>query len=432
MPTMPRSLTFVLVLASCASTGGTPDELPWVEPADPSPQIEAAAPVERPVQARVRLPEWIDARLDAAAVSLVGADDESIEILVGQFEHPEEAIVRFDRESGCASEVIGPWPTISKIVRGRAGFEGPRLGADELLAAAHDGALARELASVVPIYTLRGNTGEDKLQISNDGRHLVMEATDERLIASNDGGAHWQYLDGAFVGMPTIAPTGEVAIVRTCTKGKCGAPPSVASYRAALVRFDALPTTTLVSGPTLHDAVFARDGALVIARSDAFGRNEPTKICLESHATPDAKAKKLACVRTNMAGYWHMLSVSPDRSLAVIATTKAYDDVTLSIRSLRDGSEREAIAVPQTWEDYEWVDVMVSDAGVVAYRVGVESSVMGSGSKPGTMALAGGGTKQREVPSARPLGWIGNELVYLDRSAPLDPHGCGLVKLAPT
>lgn len=427
---MPRSLTLVLVLASCASTGSTPDELTWAEPADPSPAVQPPAPVERPVQASVLLPEWIDARLDTSAVSLVGGDDESIEILVGQFEHPEEAIVRFDRESGCASEVVGPWPTISKIVMGREGFDGPRLSADDLLVVANDGALARELASIVPIYSRRGNQGEDKLQLSADGRHLVMEATDERLIASADGGAHWQYLDGAFMGMPTMSPTGDVAIVRPCTKGSCGAPPKVASYRAAVVRFAALPSVELISGPTLHDAVFDRTGStLTIARSDAFGRSEPSKICLESYALPGAKAKKLACVRTNTAGYWHMLSVSPDRSLAVIATTKQYDDVTLSVRSLRDGSERASFAVTENWEHYQWPDVMVSDAGAVAYRVGVESGAMGSRGKPGTLVLVARGTKPREIASARPLGWIGDELVYLDRSTQLDPRGCGLVKL---
>lgn len=431
---MPRPITLVLLLASCASTGATPDELPWVEPADPAPTSQVVAPHEDPVAPRARLPEWIDARLDASAVSLIGGDDQSIEILIGQFEHPEEAIVRFDRESGCASEVVGPWPTISKIVMGREGFDGPRLGADALLAAANDGALAREIASIVPFYAQRRNQGEDKLQISSDGRHLVMEATDERLIASSDGGARWQHLDGAFVGMPTMSPDGALAVVRPCTKGNCGAPPSAASYRPALIRFASLPDTQLIAGPTLHDAVFDPSGdRLTLLRSDAFGRGTPTKICLESYALPSTKATQLACVRTTTAGYWHMLTVSPDRRLAVIAATGKRGAVTLSVRSLIDGSERESIAVPDDWETYQWVDVMVSDSGMVAYRSGVESSVMGSGSKPGTMVLAGDHTPRREVASARPLGWISeHELVYLDRSTPLDPEGCGLVKIQKT
>ncbi len=119
---MGRLVLALSFASACAATSGTREELASEDTSEPPPQIRPQAPKvpqDRPAPQRARLPEWVDARLDSAAVSLVGADADSIDILVGQFEHPQEAIIRFDRDSGCASEVIGPWPTISTIVRGR-------------------------------------------------------------------------------------------------------------------------------------------------------------------------------------------------------------------------------------------------------------------------------------------------------------------------
>lgn len=429
-----RFLIALSCVPACAAVAGTPEELAHDEPAPPPsqvlPQVLPQAPDVPPAEQRAQLPEWVEPRLNGAAVSLIGADAESIDILIGQFEHPQEAIVRFDRASGCAREVLGPWPTISTVVMGRAGFEGERVGAAELLATASDGALAKELASIVPIYAAHGNTGEDKLQFSRDGRHVIMQATDERLIASADGGASWRYLDGAFLEMPTMSPAGDVAVVRPCTQGSCGAPPKVASYRAGLVRFASLPKVEAIAGATLHDVVFDAAGSSVtLTRSDAFGKAKPTKICLESYALPGAEtAKQLGCVRTTTAGYWHMMSVSPDRGTAVVASTDAKGAVTLEVRSLHDGSARASLDVPADWEHYQWSDMMVSDTGRVAYRVGAEPGAFGSSGKPGMIVLRDGGVAQREIADARPLGWLGaRELVYLDRSKPLDEHGCGLV-----
>ena len=427
---MSRSVLPSLLLVACASTGATPDELPSVEEdalLDPAPTL----PDDEPPPPRARLPEWVDARLDAAAVSLIGGDEDSIEILVGQFEHPQEAIIRFDRETGCASEVIGPWPTLSKIVMGRAGFDGPRLGPADLLAAANDGALADELASIVPIYAQRDNSGEDKLQFSRDGQHLVMSATDERMIASSDGGTSWRLVDGAFVDMAAVSPEGTVAVVRPCTKGSCGGPAERASYSAALLRFDDLPATRPIAGATLLDAVFDPTGASVtLARSNAFGRRAPSRICLERYELPDATtSKSLGCVATSVSGYWHMLSVSPDRGTAAIATSDRDGAVTLTVRSLRDGSELEAFDVPGSWETYQWVDVHTSNDGTVAYRVGADSGGPLGDPSTGTMVVRGRGIRAVELARARPLGWLDDgELVWLDRSTPLDEYGCGLVK----
>lgn len=115
----------------------------------------------------------------------------------------------------------------------------------------------------------------------------------------------------------------------------------------------------------------------------------------------------------------------------MIAATNADGAVTLDVRSLVDGSQRARFAVSDDWEHYQWSDVAVSDAGRVAFRRGAEFGFGGSGGDVGTAELRGGGRPDREIAKARPLGWLGDELVYLDRSKPLDEHGCGLVRVRP-
>ena len=52
-------------------------------------------------------------------------------------------------------------------------------------------------------------------------------------------------------------------------------------YRPARLDFDAMPKLELLGGPQHHDAVFDRTSdALTTIYSDAYGRKQPTKLCL--------------------------------------------------------------------------------------------------------------------------------------------------------
>jgi hypothetical protein len=240
-----------------------------------APVVPSSTP--EPPAAPTDIPSWIAARLDNdPAVSLVGGDAATIDVLFGQFEHPDEAIVRFDRASGCATRVTGPWPTLSRVVRGRdrPGLKAKSYTADELLAQVHTSAFRAELASIRAIYGPRRNLGEDKLGFSHDGRSVMVTATDERVLASADAGEHWVYVaKDKHVDMFAVAPDGRFGVVRTCSTGTCGDPPRVAKYESAIVSFADPARATVFGNPTLHEVLFTGAGAMVATKS----RSTPPK-----------------------------------------------------------------------------------------------------------------------------------------------------------
>ncbi len=423
-------LVFVALGASCGSPPATPAPVtaPAATVAVPKADGDLAASPVVPVAApaaqtrKVDLPDSVRGRSVGAATSLIGGDANGIDVLFGQFEHPEEAIVRFDRKTGCAYDAIGPWPTLTKVVRGRVSYDVPKMSHAETLEAVHSADFKKELAAIVAIYTQRGRRGEDKLAFSLDGKSLMMEATDEHLLVSNDGGAKWQYLDGKNVRMPNVSPDGRYAIVQ--------AP----GYGPALVSFDAPTRTKPLGAPFLNDALFGDSSTSVaLVRSDRTTASA-SKICIETLALPAAGApKKLACMPTSQAGSWHMATPSRDGRLALISTIAKSKAVRLSVRSLVDGSEREAFDVPGDWEKYQWIDVMVSARGVVAYNAGDRPSPFSETPLKGDVVVLGGGVAKRVIPNARALGWIDDrELVTIDRTATGDPQGCGLVRVVST
>lgn len=428
----------LVLLPSCA--GPSVIQAP-VQPAPlPATPVSNVAPGPSPplapVAAPVDLPRWIAARLDNdAAVSLVGGDASSVDVLFGQFEHPDEAIVRFDLASGCASKVTGPWPVLSRVVRGREGFGGTAkvYTADELLALAQTPAFRAELGGIRAIYGARRNLGEDKLAFSLDGRSVMVTATDERVLASADAGEHWVYVaKGKHVDMMAVAPDGRFGVVRTCSTGTCGAPPSVAKYESALVSF-ADPARAMPFGSaTLHDVIFTGSGAVVTIKSDAYGRRSPSVICLETVDTTRAGAvTPVACVDSRHVGFWHMMSPSPRATLGVVAAVSQGGRVRLAQLSLDDGRELWSVDVPGHWEQYQWLNVLPSDGGQIALARGKGASdpLDGRSSLPNTEVLRAGAAPQ-SFKATRPLGWLSDtDLVLLDRSKQVDPQGCGLLRV---
>jgi len=412
--------------ATLAPVPGTP--LSNVAPGPSSPPAPVAAPVD--------LPPWIAARLDNdAAVSLVGGDASSVDVLFGQFEHPDEAIVRFDLASGCASKVTGPWPVLSRVVRGRDGFGGTAkpYTADELLAQAHTPAFRAELASIRAIYGTRRNLGEDKLAFSLDGRSVMVTATDERVLASADAGEHWVYVaKGKHVDMLAVAPDGRFGVVRTCSAGTCGAPPSVAKYESALVSFADPARATPFGSATLHDVIFTGSGAVVTTKSDAFGKRAPSKICLETvDTTRPGAVTPVVCVASRYVGFWHMMSPSPRATLGVVATVSQGRGVRLAQLNLDDGRELWSAEVPGDWEQYQWSNVLPSDGGQVALARGKGASDPLAGqAAPSHTEVLRAGTAAQIFKATRPLGWLSDtDLALLDRSKQPDPQGCGLLRV---
>lgn len=450
-------INLALALPACSSPISSAPHEQIAPPAPAAPSDESVATVAGPVtppaakprpSGPVEMPAWLHNRAaGGGATSLIGGDASSIDVLFGQFEHPEEAIVRFDRASGCASSVTGPWPTIARVVRGREGFTPPRLPAQAIAATANSEAFRRELAAVQRIYAERGNTGEDKLAFSLDGKRVIVEATDERLLASADGGAHFAYLEGKFVGLPVVDPAGRFALVRLCTTGRCIEPLKASAHRAALVSFDDLPHVRPISGPSMHDAVIDPGGAWVLTtRSDVHGRRAPTKICLDSFTAPPGSApSSSSCAATGWGGEWHMLSTSKAARFGALALVKpsrrpgehpSEGAVRISVRSLPDGAEREAFDVEGNWENYQWLNVVVSDRGAVALIEPAPGSDWvvdpfdHTPSPPRPVVVRGGGLASRQIGVGRPLGWLNErELVLLDPTKAADPQGCGLVRV---
>ncbi|HEU4407183.1 MAG TPA: hypothetical protein VFS43_18075 [Polyangiaceae bacterium] len=454
------ALALLLAPAACASpTSGPPrgQAAPAapagaaeaaVAPGEGPPAAPPAPPAPRAAAPRVEVPAWLHDRAARphTATSLVGGDASSIDVLFGQFEHPDEAIVRFDRASGCAAAVAGPWPTLTLVVRGRDGFAPARLPPDAIAAAANSDAFRRELEGIQRIYARRGKTGEAKLAFSLDGQRVLVEATDEKLLASSDGGAHFAYLEGKLVGMPIVDPAGRFALVRLCSAGPCIQPLKVSSHRAALVSFDDLPRVRPLSGPSMHDAVIDPGGAWVLTtRSDVHGRKTATKLCFDVFPAPPGGApSSSSCVATGWAGEWHMLSASKGARFGVVALVgrprhpaedPSHGPVRLSVRSLPDGAEREAFDVDGDWENYQWIDVAVSDRGAVAYadpRTEGEAfgPILRPGPPPRPVVVRGGGLAPRTLGPGRPLGWLNErELVVLDPTKANDPQGCGLLRV---
>lgn len=369
------------------------------------------------------------------AVSLVGGDQAALDVLFGQFEHPEEAILRFDRKTGCPVSVVGPWPTLTRVVRGREGLDSrPRLSPERLLVEASQPELRAELAGIVAVYAARGNTGEDKLSFSLDGKSVMITATDERVLASADGGQRWAYVAPTkkLVDMPVVSPDGRFGVVRVCTGGQCGGPPSAARYESALVTFTDLSRAPALSGATLHDAIFTGPNGLVLTESDAYGKPRPSKICVRAlDPAKPATVKEAGCVPSTLAGYWHMTSASPRRTVGVVSSVSG-GSVRLSVRSLADGRELAVHAVPGDWEQYQWVSVFPNDAGHVALQRGRGPDPLGGdarGAERYTEILRPGQPPEI-VKGARPLGWLSDrELVLLEVASARHERGCGLVRV---
>lgn len=381
-----------------------------------------------PGPAKASLPAWMAKRHPGAAIGLVGGDAASVYLLFGQFEHPDEAIVKFDRATGCASEVVGPFPTIAKVVRGRTGFDSPPLAPAAIVALAESPAFRAELAQVVPIYARFANTGESKLAFSLDGKRVIVQATDQRLLASADGGAHFVYLEGDGVDMPSVAADGRFAIVRACTGSRCAEPLKASVHRPAYVDFFSLPKNKPIGGPALQDVVLTRAGRAVVLRSDQYGKPHATRLCLHAYDDPSTGlVRDLACMPTTFAGEWKMMAASPAGTRGAIALVGPGGPnkgaITMSVRSLDDGLERERFEVPGLWEHYQWIDLFVSDRGVVVYRTRGSQTF----EDPATFAIRAPGGRTR-AERGRPIGFLNErELVVVHPMHQVDPHGCGLV-----